>query len=101
MAKFLLRRTANYVILVTVATSGAFILASISLHPRANFEGRNPPPPDAVVDARLTELNLKDKTPVLERYKTSVTGVIHGEFGKTWEGDSVNAETGRGIGVNL
>jgi peptide/nickel transport system permease protein len=88
MAKFLLRRLANYVILIAVATSGAYMLASISLKPRANFEGRNPPPPEKVVDARLTELNLNDKTPVLERYKT-------------WEGDSVNAEMGRRIGVSL
>ena len=101
MAKFLLRRLANYVILVAVATSGAFILAGVSLKPRANFEGRNPPPPEAVVDARLTELNLNDKTPVLERYKIWATGVIHGNFGKTWEGDSVNAEMGRRIGVSL
>src|SRR4051812_39977790 len=101
MAKFLLRRLANYVILVAVATSGAFILASLSLKPRANFEGRNPPPPEAVVDQRLTELNLNDKTPVLERYKIWVTGVLHGDFGKTWEGDSVNEEMGRRIGVSL
>jgi ABC-type dipeptide/oligopeptide/nickel transport system permease component len=101
MAKFLLRRLANYVILVAVATSGAFILASLSLKPRANFEGRNPPPPEAVVDQRLTELNLNDKTPVLERYATWAKGVLHGDFGKTWEGDSVNAEMGRRIGVSL
>src|SRR3954452_10724386 len=101
MAKFLLRRTANYVILVAVATSGAYMLAAISLKPRANFEGRNPPPPEQVVDARLTELNLNDKTPVLERYKTWVSGVVRLDFGKTWEGDSVNAEMGRRIGVSL
>jgi len=80
MAKFLLRRTANYVILVAVATSAAFMLASVSLKPRANFEGRNPPPPEAVVDARLTELNMNDKTPVLTRYKNWVSGVVHGDF---------------------
>jgi peptide/nickel transport system permease protein len=101
MAKFLLRRLANYVILVAVATSFAFILAAISLKPRANFEGRNPPPPPAAVDARLNELNLNDKTPVLERYKTWVSGVLHGDFGKTWEGNSVNEEMGRRIGVSL
>jgi peptide/nickel transport system permease protein len=101
MAKFLLRRLANYVILVAVATSAAYILAGVSLHPRANFEGRNPPPPEAVVDQRLTELNLNDKTPVLERYKTWASGVLHGDFGKTWEGDSVNEEMGRRIGVSL
>jgi len=87
MAKFLLRRLANYVILVAVATSCAYILAAISLHPRANFEGRNPPPPEAAVDARLTQLNLNDETPVLQRYKTWAKGVLHGDFGKTWEGE--------------
>src|SRR3954447_988440 len=101
MAKFLLRRLANYVILVAVATSGAFILAGVALKPRANFEGRNPPPSEAVVDQRLTELNLNDKTPVLKRYWIWAKGVVHGDFGKTWEGDSVNAEMGRRIGVSL
>src|SRR5215510_13105667 len=101
MAKFLLRRLANYVILVAVATSCAYILAAVSLHPRANFEGRNPPPPEAAVDARLTELNLNDKTPVLQRYKTWASGVLHGDFGKTWDGESVNAEMGRRVGVSL
>src|SRR3954452_23109207 len=101
MAKFLLRRLANYVILVAVATSGAFILAGLALNPRANFEGRNPPPPEAVVDQRLTELNLNDKKPILERYATWVKGIAHGDFGKTWEGESVNAEIGRRVGVSL
>src|SRR5919107_5725694 len=101
MAKFLLRRLANYLILVAVATSGAFILAGLALKPRANFEGRNPPPPPAVVDQRLSELNLNDKTPVLERYWTWVKDVARGDFGKTWEGDSVNQEIGRRVGVSL
>jgi peptide/nickel transport system permease protein len=101
MARFLARRAANYVILVAVATSAAYMLASVSLKPRANFEGRNPPPPPAAVDARLTELNINDKTPVLERYKKWVSGIAHGDFGKTWQGDSVNAEMGRRIGVSL
>src|ERR1700750_2885403 len=101
MAKFLLRRLANYVLLVAVSRSCPYILAAVSLHPRANFEGRNPPPPEAAVDARLTELNLNDKTPVLQRYKTWASGVLHGDFGKTWDGESVNAEMARGIGVSL
>jgi peptide/nickel transport system permease protein len=101
MAKFLLRRLANYVILVAVATTGAYALASVSLKPRANFEGRNPPPPEQVVDQQLTELNLNDKTPVLTRYKRWVSGLAHGSFGKTWDGTSVNAELGRRIGVSL
>src|SRR3954451_15686830 len=101
MAKFLLRRLANYVILGAVATSRAVILAGVALKPRADFEGRNPPPPEAVVDQRLTELNLHDKTLVVERYWIWAKGVVHGDFGKTWEGDSVNAEMGRRIAVSL
>jgi peptide/nickel transport system permease protein len=101
MAKFLLRRLANYLILVAVATSGAFALASVSLKPRANFEGRNPPPPVSVVDKRLDELNLNDKTPVFTRYKTWVSDLAHGNFGRTWEGVPVNNEIGRRIGVSL
>jgi peptide/nickel transport system permease protein len=38
---------------------------------------------------------------VLQRYKTWAKGVLHGDFGKTWEGDSVNAEMSRRIGVSL
>jgi peptide/nickel transport system permease protein len=101
MAKFLLRRLANYAILIVIATSGAYALASISLKPRSNFEGRNPPPPERVVDEQLDELNLNDKTPVLERYATWVKGLARGDFGKTWDGNSVNAELARRIGVTL
>src|SRR3954470_6722222 len=101
MAKFLLRRLANYVILVAVATSGAFILASVSLKPRANFEGRNPPPPPAAVDARLTQLNLNDKTPVLDGAKMWGSDLAPGRFEKAWRGVSVDVEMGRRIGVSL
>jgi peptide/nickel transport system permease protein len=101
MGKFLLRRLANYVILIVIATSGAYALASVSLKPRSNFEGRNPPPPERVVDQQLDELNLNDKTPVLTRYTTWVKGLAHGDFGKTWDGNSVNEELARRIGVTL
>lgn len=101
MLKFLLRRLANSIVLVGIAASLAYLLAAATLHPRSNFEGRNPPPPPAVVDARLTELNLNDKTPILDRYARWVTDVARGDFGRTWDGVSVNAEMGRRIGVSL
>src|SRR5687768_3462085 len=100
MLKFLLRRLANWIVLVSVASSLAYVLAATTLHPRANFEGRNPPPPPEVVDRNLTELNLNDKTPVLDRYVRWVKGLAHGDFGRTWDGDSVRAEMGRRIGVS-
>ena len=101
MAKFLLRRLLNYVLLVAVATSLAYLLAASALHPRVNYEGRAPRPSEAVIDAKLDALNLNDKTPLWERYGTWATGVLHGDFGKTWLGESVNAEIARRFGVTL
>ena len=101
MAKFLARRLINSIILVVVATSFAYLLAASTLNPRAHYEGRNPPPPEAVINRVLTEYNINDQTPVLERYWTWTKGVVSGDFGKTWDGDSVNAEMGRRIMVSL
>ena len=101
LTKFLLRRLLNSLILVALATSLAYILAGLSLDPRARYEGRNPPPPPAVVDQRLTELNINDETPILERYATWVGGVARGDFGRTFDGQSVNEEMGRRIAVSL
>jgi peptide/nickel transport system permease protein len=98
---FLLRRLANSLVLVAIATALAYMLAAVSLNPRKNFEGRNPPPPPGVVDHRLSQLNLNDKTPVSQRLSRWVRDLAHGDFGKTWDGDSVNAEMGRRIGVSL
>jgi peptide/nickel transport system permease protein len=101
MVKFLLRRLANSIVLVGLAASLAYLLAAASLQPRANFAGRNPAPPEAVVDRSLDKLNLNDKTPVTERYGRWVSGVVRGDFGRTWDGNSVNEEMGRRIGVSL
>jgi peptide/nickel transport system permease protein len=88
-------------VLVVLATSLTYLLAAAALNPRSNFEGRNPPPPAAVVDARLDELNLNDKRPVLQRFGRWTKGVMQGEFGKTIDGGSVNAEMSRRMGVSL
>jgi peptide/nickel transport system permease protein len=101
VTKFLARRLANWIVLIFIATSAAYILAAATLNPRANYEQRNPKPPEFVIDARLNEVNLNDKTPVLQRYWTWLKGVVHGDFGKTWDNQSINAEMGRRIGVSL
>lgn len=101
LTKFLLRRLVSSLILVALATSLAYILAGLALNPRARFEGRNPQPPPAVVDARLYALNVNDKTPILERYATWAKGLAHFDFGKTFDGQSVNEEMGRRIAVSL
>ncbi|WP_326642580.1 ABC transporter permease [Streptosporangium sp. NBC_01755] len=101
MTGFLARRLLNYLVLIVVATSLAYMLAASTLDPRSNYEGRNPPIPPAVVDARLTELNLNDRTPLFERYLTWVGALTRGDFGRTVAGGSVGDDLGRRIGVTL
>lgn len=101
MGKFLLRRAAYLTVLVLIATAATYFLAAIALNPRSNFEGRNPPPPASVVDAQLDALNLNDKTPAVTRFDRWVGGVLHGDLGKTIDGDPVSAEMSRRVGVSL
>jgi peptide/nickel transport system permease protein len=101
MGKYLLRRLAINLILVAIAASLAYMLAATTMNPRSAYEGRQPPVPEAVIDATLDNLNLNDKKPVLERYAVWAKGVVTGDFGKTWNGASVNEEMGRRIFVSL
>ncbi|HEX6492137.1 MAG TPA: ABC transporter permease [Candidatus Dormibacteraeota bacterium] len=101
MARFLLRRLLNYAVLVAMATTLGYFLAGTTLHPRSNYEGRNPPLSAASINRQLDDLNLNDHTPVVTRFGRWLGGVVHGDFGKTVTGDSVTAEMGRRIGVSL
>ena len=102
MLKFIARRFVNYLILVFIATSVAYILGSLTLDPRARYEGRNPPIPAAVISADLNERNANPDTPVLERYGHWLKGVVHGNFGEEIVGDNkVSTEIGRRAGVSL
>jgi peptide/nickel transport system permease protein len=101
MARFLLRRFAYLIVLVAIATSVAYLLAATQLNPRARYEGRNPPPPPAVVDAALDAVNMNDKTPLAERFGRWMSGVIRGDFGRTIDNTSVNEEFGRRVLVSL
>ncbi|MBF8187394.1 ABC transporter permease [Nonomuraea sp. K274] len=101
MAGFLARRLLNYAVLVVVAASLAYLLAATALDPRSNYADRTPKPPPAVVDAQLTELNLNDKTPLLQRYATWAGGVLHGDFGKAVAGSPVNDDLKRRMGVTF
>jgi peptide/nickel transport system permease protein len=101
MTAFLLRRLAYLTVLVVVATVVAYFLAATQLNPRSRYEGRNPPPPPAAVDAILDELNLNDKTPVIERFARWTGGVLRGDLGRTIDNGSVNEEINRRMWVSL
>ncbi len=99
MTRFLTRRLLNYVVLLALASFLTFALASWSFNPLDNLEGRNPRPPQAVIDAKAAELDL-DK-PIAVRYVHWVSGAVHGDFGTTIAGQPVSDELWRRIGVSL
>jgi peptide/nickel transport system permease protein len=101
VGRFLLRRLANYLVLILVATTLAYFVASIALNPRSRYEGRNPPPPQAVVEQQLSDYGVNDKDPLIERYVHWMGGVLHGDFGKTVTGGSINDELGSRALVSL
>jgi peptide/nickel transport system permease protein len=101
VGRFLLKRLANYAVLVVVATTMAYLIASLALHPRSRYEGRNPPPPPAVVESQLSQYGVNDKDPLIGRYLHWIDGVVHGDFGKTVTGGSINAELGSRALVSL
>jgi peptide/nickel transport system permease protein len=92
MGRFLLRRLVHHLVLVFLATTLAYVLASLALDPRSRYEGRNPPPPPAVIDAQLSAYGVNDKDPLLGRYVHWMGGVLRGDFGRTVTGGSINDE---------
>lgn len=101
MGRFLLKRLANYLVLIIVATTMAYMISSLALNPRARYQGRNPPPPPAVVEATLSQYGVNDKDPLVGRYVHWIGGVLHGDFGKTVTGGSINDELGSRALVSL
>jgi peptide/nickel transport system permease protein len=101
MGRFLLRRLASSFVLALLATIAIFFLASVTLNPRANYDGRSPPVPAASVTKTLDALNMNPSTPILVRFRRWFGSAARGDFGKTIDGRSVNAEMGRRIGVSL
>jgi peptide/nickel transport system permease protein len=101
MAKFLARRLMYLLALVVVSTSVAYLLAATELNPRSRYEGRNPPPPEAAVDAALDAINMNDKTPLPSRFSRWVGGLTHGDFGLTIDNTPVNEEITRRVWVSL
>jgi peptide/nickel transport system permease protein len=100
LGKYLVRRLLNYVVLVFIATSLAYLLAAAVSNPRAHYEGRNPPIPRTTINNILDQYNLNDETPVLTRYGTWLKGIAHGDFGRDWDGGYVNGNLSRRMWVS-
>jgi peptide/nickel transport system permease protein len=101
MAGFLFRRLLYLLCLVVLSTSVAYVLAATQLNPRSRYEGRNPPPPPAVVDAALDSLNMNDKVPLTTRFRRWAGGIVQGDLGRTIDNQPVNTEINRRMWVSL
>ncbi|MBD0321892.1 MAG: ABC transporter permease [Aldersonia sp.] len=99
MAGFLLRRAANYLVLLLLASFLTFSLTSLTFRPLESMEQRNPRPPQSVIDAKAAELHLDEPIPV--RYATWLGGVVQGDFGTTITGQPITDELGRRILASL
>jgi len=102
MLRYVLKRFANYIVLLFLAVSGTYLLAASSLNARSVYAVRNPPVDPAVLDAMLYRWNLNDKTPLLERYWVWLKGVfLHWDWGYTPQGAWVNDDVSVKMWVSL
>lgn len=99
MTGFLARRLLNYLVLLALASFLTFTLTSLTFAPLNNLLQRNPRPPQSVIDAKASELNLDKPIPL--RYSNWVAGAVHGDFGTTVNGQPVSDELWRRVGVSL
>ncbi len=102
MTRYLLRRLLNYVVLLFIAVTLAYLLAGTALEPKETFDWTNPNLNKDAVIATLTRYNLNTDVPVLERYWTWLQGVVgHWDWGFTPKGKSVNTELATRIWVSV
>ena len=91
MYRYLFRRMLNYLVLLFIAVSLAYLLAGSALNPRTQFDWTNPNLNIESVEALLTQYNINNKVPLLERYWTWLTNVVtEWNWGRTPKGEYVN-----------
>ncbi len=102
MLKFIARRFVNYLILVFVATSLAYLLASYTLNPIANYLHGQHVNLTSVHNI-LRGYNVDPDTSIWGRYWHWLSRIIfHGDFGRSLpSGDSVTSDVIRKSAVSL
>lgn len=101
MLRYLSKRLLNYLVLLFLAVSLTYLLAASQLDPRALWAVQQPPADPALVEAQLRQYNLSDQVPLWERYWTWLGGVLHGNWGYSPLGVSVNEEIATRMWVSL
>ena len=102
MFPYLVRRIANYALLLFIATSLAYLLASASLDPANNWNREDPTLNWDAINASLIEYNISSELPVWDRYLSWFHSVVLSwDWGSTPKGEAVNGILGTKIGVSL
>ncbi len=101
MLSYISKRFANFILLVFLASSLGFLLASTALDPRANYLGSNPPISETTISQKLDQINANPDTPIIKRYITWGTGVLRGDLGLTITAQEIRPLFGEKIWVSL
>lgn len=101
MLAYVAKRFLNFVLMVIIASSAGYMLASVALNPRGNYEAANPPIPKESIDAVLNRANVNDEVPILTRYVKWAGNVVQGDFGEDLEQGRINEEFSRRVWVSL
>lgn len=64
MIKYVLKKTASWILVIFLATNIAYLLAATFLDPRANYLERRPPLSPEEISANLAPKNLDPDTPL-------------------------------------
>ena len=102
MLPYLARRIANYAVLLFIATSLAYLLASASLDPSALWNRQDPSLNWDAIHANLVRYNISHDLPVWDRYVTWLRNVLfHWDWGRTPKGELINTLIGTKIFVSV
>ena len=102
MLPYLARRIANYAVLLFIATSLAYLLASASLDPSALWNREDPSLNWDAIHANLVKYNISHDLPVWDRYVTWLRNVVlHWDWGRTPKGELINTLIGTKILVSV
>ena len=102
MLPYLARRIANYAVLLFIATSLAYLLASASLDPSALWNRQDPSLNWDAIHANLVKYNISHDLPVWDRYVTWLRNVVlHWDWGRTPKGEFINTLIGTKILVSV
>ena len=99
MFVYALRRLFISIPLLLLSSMIVYVLVHFAGDPLRDLEGRNPPVPEAVLEARRVALGL-DK-PLVEQYWSWLTGVLHGDFGPSVKGIDIAQDLTIRLGVTL